>query len=282
VNYRLNHFGLLCQDLQQSLTTYQHHFGNQLTARWYNRSLLDIAFLGSGSDVTIELVGRPFLDYEETHIAQHGHSINHISFLVEDAEAAFEELKRQGVKVAWEPIDVMMMCQCGFRDPDGLLFEVFSYPDPNMPLAGPDLGAPVGPTSLRMHHISLLTLDIERAKRFYLEVMGLKPVYEYRQGAGGFMFLADLYFDKKDHNFLLEIIWGPEGMEPREIVMLEKHGACYDHLCYVAEDVQGAWQAAQQRGAPNMADPVQAYGMWIAWLKDADGNDVEIMNPLPE
>lgn len=48
----------------------------------------------------------------------------------------------------------------------------------------------------------------------------------------------------------------------------------------MADDVSAAWRAALERGATNMADPIQAYGAWIAWLNDADGNDVEIMSPI--
>jgi len=281
VDYQLNHFGLLCQDQQKSLKVYRDQLGNQVTARWYNRGLLDIAFLGAGCDVTVELVGPPHLDYELAHIARRGYSINHMSFLVDDADAAFEELKAQGVEVAWEPIQVMTMRQCGFRDPDGLLFEVYSNLDPEMPLAGPDLDTPPGPADLRVHHISILTPDLRRSLRFYAQVLGLKLVYEYLKDDGGFVFLADAFFDPGRHNFMLEII-GPPHLEPREVELLEKHGACYDHLCYAADDVRGAWQAALDRGAENMADPVKDYGIWIAWVKDADGSDVEIMDPIPD
>jgi hypothetical protein len=105
-------------------------------------------------------------------------------------------------------------------------------------------------------------------------------VCEYRVEGGGFVFLADPFFDATAHDFLLKIIWGPEGLEPREVAMPKRHGACYGHLCYVADDVSAAWRAALERGATNMADPIQAYGAWIAWLNDADGNDVEIMSPI--
>ena len=54
--YRLHHFGLLCQDMQNSMQTYQDQLGGQLTSRWYNRGLLDISFLGRGNDATLELV----------------------------------------------------------------------------------------------------------------------------------------------------------------------------------------------------------------------------------
>ncbi|MFC2031227.1 VOC family protein [Chloroflexota bacterium] len=280
MDFRLNHFGLVCQDLDRSLAVYRDQLAHQVTARWYNRDYLDIAFLGAGCDVTIELVGQPHLDYEQAHIARHGYSINHMSFQVKDARAAFAELKSRGVEVAWEPMQVMTMLQCGFRDPDGLLFEVYSDLDPALPLAVPDQSQPPQPADLRMHHISILTPELRRSQRFYVEKMGLKTVYEYVKDDGGFVFLADPYYDAAQHDFLLEII-GPPHLEPREVLLLEERGACYDHLCYVADDVHAAWQACLDRGAQNMTPPAKELGMWIAWLNDADDNDVEIMNPIP-
>jgi catechol 2,3-dioxygenase-like lactoylglutathione lyase family enzyme len=280
VEYRLNHFGLLCQRLDRSMATYCHQLGNQVTSRWYNRGLFDLAFVGNGSDATIELVGPPFLPYEAAHLAQHGYSINHLSFLVQDAEAAFEELRRQGIQVAWEPQDVLLLRQCGFRDEDGLLFEVFSYLSP-LPLAVCDLSELHAATDLRLHHVSILTPELRRAQRFYTERLGMRTILEYVEDDGGFIFLVDPAFDLAKHRFMLEII-GPPHLEPRETRILEARGACYDHLCYVADDVQAAWQAAVQRGAEKMAEPAQEYGTWIAWVRDADGNDLEIMNPIPD
>ena len=95
---------------------------------------------------------------------------------MDDAQSAFEELKAQGVEVAWEPMNVMTMRQCGFRDPDGLLFEVYSNLDPGLPLAGPDRSTPLGPTDVGLHHISILTPDLRRSQKFYEDGLGLKTV----------------------------------------------------------------------------------------------------------
>jgi catechol 2,3-dioxygenase-like lactoylglutathione lyase family enzyme len=278
IMYRLHHFGLLCQDMQKSMVSYQDHFGSQLTSRWYNRGLLDISFLGRGSDATLELVGAPFLPYEEEFIARHGYGINHLSFLVDDAAAAFVDLKSKGVRVAWEPKKVLDLSQCGFYDEDGLLFEVFSPLDPANPMAVSD--QPRGHTDLGLDHISILTPDLPRAQKFYTEKLGLKTTLQYLPDGGGFIFMADPCFDAKMHTFSLEII-GPPGLEPREVVMLDKHGACFDHLAYVTDDVHTTWKAVLEKGAQNMDAPVRAYDNWLAWVKDADGNDVEIMNPFP-
>lgn len=275
ITYQLHHFGLLCENMESSRNAYQHQLENQLTSRWFNRGLLDISFLGRGSDATLELVSAPFMPYEEEFIAKHGYGINHLSFLVADAEAAFQDLVKKGVRVAWEPQKVLDLWQCGFYDEDGLLFEVFNPLDPAVPMATSDL--PCGSGDLCLDHISILTPDLRRSQKFYSEKLGLKTVLEYLQDDGGFIFMADPHFNAHEHTFMLEII-GPPGLEPREEVMLDRHGACFDHLAFVTDNVQSAWGAALQRGIQKMESPVKDYTVWMAWVNDPDGNDIEIMN----
>jgi hypothetical protein len=79
---------------------------------------------------------------------------------------------------------------------------------------------------------------------------------------------------------MLEII-GPPNLEPREKVLLEARGPCYDHLCYTADDVPTAWEEAAARGSVQVEAPIEAYDNCLAWLRDADGNDIEVMGAVP-
>jgi len=280
MEYKLHHFALLCEDFEKSLAFYRDIMGNQVASRWQNQGFLNVAFVGKGGDGMIELIGKPFLEHETRHIADHGYTINHMSFLVEDADAAFEELKGKGVNVAWEPQTFLNLRQCGFHDVDGLLFEVFSYPS-DMPLATPEVSKQAGPTDVMLHHISILSPDLRRSQRFYEQMLGFQTVYEYLEHDGGFIFLIDPGYEHESNSLMLEII-GPPDLEAREEVMLEKHGACYDHFAYTAPDVDGAWKILLERGAKNMAAPVKGYGVQMAWVNDQDGVDVELMSPIPD
>jgi catechol 2,3-dioxygenase-like lactoylglutathione lyase family enzyme len=283
VDFKLHHFGIVCEDIEKSLKTYLDQLEQTLTSRWYNRGQLNIAFLGKGSQATMEIVGKPHLEYEEAHIAKHGYSVNHLSFLVDNAELAFRELKGKGVSVAWEPFimdDILGLCQCAFYDEDGMLFEVFSYPK-GKAMSLPDKTTSHHPNDLRLHHISLLTPDLRRAQRFYTEKLGMRTVFEWLEDDGGFVFLVDPTYDLKENDFMLEII-GPPYLEPREEVLLNKRGACFDHIAFIADDLSGAWQDLLKRGAKKVADPVSGYSVgYMAWIADPDGIDVEIMSPIP-
>lgn len=281
MEYILTHFGILCSDVEKSLSFYRDVLGNQLTYRAFNRGVNNIAFLGNGSDATLELVGEPFLDYEARHIDRQGFGINHLSFEVEDADKAFAELEGKGVEVAWEPKEIECVRQCGLYDSDGLVIEIYSYPGSTR-FAIPDLRRPWDPAELELHHVSLLTENLLESERFYVEKLGLKRAAHYfSEKNGGFVFLVDPRFDDKTHTMMLEII-GPPDLDPREAPLLRRRGACFDHFCYTAHDPEKAWRTALGKGAVKFIEPVEEYGLYIAWVRDPDGNDVEILSPFSE
>jgi catechol 2,3-dioxygenase-like lactoylglutathione lyase family enzyme len=281
MDYKFTHTGLLCEDNEINMTVYKDQLGGQVTTRAFNRGQSDLIFIGKGTDATVELVNAdPFLPYEQTFIDRHGYGINHVSFLVDNADAAFEELKNQGVKIAWEPKDILFVRQCGFYDPDGLLIEIYSYPTEEE-FSLPDVIKPLRPTDLTFHHVSIVTDNLERSERFYIEKLGLKRAAEsFAEDGGGFIFLVDPFFDGDRHNVMFEIIGGP-GLWDREEALFKKHGPLFDHFCYMAEDVPAAYSAALEKGADAFMEPHEAYGLTMAWIRDADGNEIEFMSPLP-
>ncbi len=279
MDFKISHFGVLVESMEKSLDFYQKQMGSQLTIRHHQPGVVDIAFLGKGNDTMVELVAAPFLPYEQDHLSRHGYSINHISFLVDDADHAFELLKGSGVKVAWAPKDYEFLRQCGFYDNNGLLFEIYSHlGETSIPV--PDLNKPIGRNDLILQHISILTEDLAASERFYIEHLGLRRAVEYTNpSGGGFVFLVDPFYDGKKHGFLLEII-GPPELEEREEDILKAHGPFFDHICYEARSVSGAFQEAVDKGAKKFMTPYEGFGAQIAWLKDMDGNDVEILDPF--
>ena len=278
VKFKLHHFTILCEDLAQSTAFYCDMLGNQLVARRPAGQQPPAVFVGNGSDALIELLGPPFQPEQQAFIEKRAYGIYQLGFQVDDLEAAYRQLKEGGVAVVEAPHEVDGRKYCAFVDPDGVRLEVFQPARDGaetLPTIDPSAG-------LRLHHIDLLSDDWQRSLRFYEDHFGLRSVLEYLDDSGGaFLFLADAFFDSERHNFLLEII-GPPYDEEREHVFYAKYGTGLDHLAYVAEDVPARWKEALERGARNMVDPYQDYGIDIAWVKDPGGNDVEIMNPIPD
>lgn len=209
-----------------------------------------------------------------------GYGICSLSYLCEDLDQLRAELYTRGVRLVFEEMNQNGGHRCGFLDDDGLLFKVEEdgsalghVPEEEIRLEGKPL--------MHLHHVSILTHDLRRAQRFYERNLGLRTVFEFLRQEGGFVFLADAWFDHRIHPFLLEII-GPPHLEAREKALLSSRGACYDHVCYVSPQVGAAWRWALAHGAKPVTPPYRYEGTRMAWLQDAMGVDIEIMAPIPE
>lgn len=80
--------------------------------------------------------------------------------------------------------------------------------------------------------------DLRHDQHFYIEKLGIKTVYEDLEDDVGFLFMADPFFDPQLSNFMFKIIGSPR-LVPHDVEMLDKYDPCFDHLCYIADDVHG-------------------------------------------
>ena len=126
---------------------------------------------------------------------------------------------------------------------------------------------------LGTHHLALTTGRFELLRRFYVEQIGLAEV-------GGF----------PDHDIVflqagstaIELI-GEEGSPVPELdERARRHG--WHHLAWEVEDVDAAFAELVARGVPVHSPPESfpeaAPTMRIAFLRDPDGNLLELVQPL--
>ncbi len=278
--YRFHHVSILCRDLKESRRVYCDQLGQEVITGIITPEISGHLLVGTGNGIPVELISKSQAENERAYASKYGYSIYQISFLVDDADQAFEELKSNGVRVAWKPQNAPGGRHCGFYDEDGLLFEIFSNRNSET-VRGPQPENPSRGAELRLHHVAILTPNLRRAQRFYEEKLGLKTVFELTKQDGGLIFMIDKAYDHWKNNFMLEIV-GPPDLEPREVALLNQRGACYDHLCYTAKDVKKSWQMVIQKGGKNAAVPTRYHGTWMAWVKDINGIDIEIMQPIPK
>ena len=126
---------------------------------------------------------------------------------------------------------------------------------------------------LATHHLALTTGRFELLRRFYVETLGL-PVL------GGFP-EQDIVFVAAGST-AIEII-GEDGapvVDPDD--RAARHG--WHHLAWEVEDVDVAFAELTARGAPTHSPPesfpASAPSMRIAFLRDPDGNLLELVQPL--
>jgi lactoylglutathione lyase len=127
-----------------------------------------------------------------------------------------------------------------------------------------------------LNYSGIRVQDLERSLKFYTEVLGLKEVArgDHRKyGAGLYVLLRDIRSGQK-----LELNWYPEGSVHATPYTL---GEGLDHIAFVVEDVKIAYRELLARGAePTNIDP-ESSGGWLAYLKDPDGNWIEIYQHDP-
>ncbi|MDO4552945.1 MAG: VOC family protein [Bacillota bacterium] len=301
MSYKLKHIGIVSGDVQRSADHQCRALGNQLAARFTGADY-DVAYVGSGTDLLLELVGKPYAPTPDAFAGKG--AIAYMGLETEDADAACRELQGKGIAPVYGPVDTPLTREFGILDAAGLPVRIFAYKEGCRPGApGPAREPAENPLSL--HHLSMLIKgeDYEAELRFYEELLGFRTVTTYPENpgvVGGFAFLADAFFDGEEHNVMFELICTPDyekcqrkgidyshaGSDPREIIFFEKYGPYYDHYCYTAENGEAAYHKAVEAGA--LQDPGEAYqpvvefGCFIAWLKDASGNDIELMDAIKE
>lgn len=279
--FKFHHVGLLSADTATSARYYRERLGHRSVARLYAAEEYDLTFLSAGSDLLLELIGQPLSAGEAAFAAARGWRIHHLAFEVADVDAAFKRLQRDGLTAVWQPEAFDFAGQLrgrhgGVLDDCGNVLELIQL---EKELAKQPVSSR---PFIQLHHANILSDDWRRTRDFYTTHFGLKSVYEHIYPKGGaFLYLADSFFNFGSHNILLEII-GPPYAEAREQAFAARFGTGLDHLGYITADVGAAYAAAVARGVRSVTPPYADFGTTLAWLKDGDGNDLEVMQPLAE
>ena len=94
---RVNHLGILVEDLDGAVRSFTENLGLSLDHVERYGEELDIAFLPCG-ETLVELI-KPLTNegWNAKYLVEQGPSIQHVAFEVEDLEAALEDLKERGV-----------------------------------------------------------------------------------------------------------------------------------------------------------------------------------------
>lgn len=120
---------------------------------------------------------------------------------------------------------------------------------------------------LGAHHIALYTADLDRLRDFYVNLLGLAP-------AGRFTGQPILFLDAG--GTLIELVGEKAPAEPR--------GQGWAHLALRVASVDAAHAELSARGVPFHVAPKDfppgAPTVRLAFLRDPDGNEVELVEQL--
>lgn len=136
INARLSHVGILIDGAElarETETFYADHFGMREIMRGDpNQEGMNWVYLEdpSGSNpFWLEVVGDVFFEEEKAFLEKHGPSMDHLCLFVDDANAAYDWLKEQGLKIEIEPLDYGTLRMFYVRDPGGVMIQLIQMLD---------------------------------------------------------------------------------------------------------------------------------------------------------
>ena len=124
---------------------------------------------------------------------------------------------------------------------------------------------------MRLLHVMLRVGDLERSKRFYTEVMGMRVLRE-KEYPGGRFTLCFLGYGDESETTVLELTynWDRDSYEL---------GDGFGHLAIGVEDVYAFCEEARAKGAKIVREPgPMKHGTTVlAFIEDPDGYRIEIL-----
>ncbi|MGH9667443.1 MAG: VOC family protein [Bryobacteraceae bacterium] len=128
-------------------------------------------------------------------------------------------------------------------------------------------------------HVGVGVSDVARALHFYEDQLGLTEVFKFKKKDGT---ITQVYLRVNDNNFV-ELFPGAteQGQFPRSVTGIR-------HLGFFVKDLQQTLHTLAERGYPLPADAfeqakkVRADGTLLYFLKDPDGNNIELSQILPD
>ena len=119
-------------------------------------------------------------------------------------------------------------------------------------------------------HACYVVSDLERSIAFYRDRLGLRTAFDFRSEEGK---MVGAYLHAGERTFI-ELFTGTPGPAPAD--------ASFRHICLEVEDIEGAVKSLRQDGI-EVSDPaLGSDGSFQAWLKDPDGNSIELHHFLPD
>jgi catechol 2,3-dioxygenase-like lactoylglutathione lyase family enzyme len=120
-------------------------------------------------------------------------------------------------------------------------------------------------------HVCFEVKDLEASLRFYRDQLGLPVAFEFRN-AEGQRFGVYLKLGRRTFVELFQAKTPPPPKAP----------GSYRHFCVEVEDFPGTVAALRGRGVEVTGEKLGMDHSWQAWVRDPDGNGIELHGYTPE
>jgi len=132
----------------------------------------------------------------------------------------------------------------------------------------------VGSVIKSLYHVALNATDGEKTAKFYTELLGFKETHRLEvPGAGNLIFVA------LGDGTEIEIFSDAKPLAEGETAW-EDPKVGFKHICLLVDDVEAETRRLKAAGVKFCMDPQEVVGLRISFLKDPDGNIVELLQRL--
>ena len=116
-------------------------------------------------------------------------------------------------------------------------------------------------------HVALVTTDVERAAKFYTEILGLREISRLETTHSGTLIFVGV------NSTTIELFGGGKPKaSPKE------NEVGYKHICFLVDDVDAEFARLRAQAVEFDMEPATVdAGLRIAFFRDPDGNRIELM-----
>jgi catechol 2,3-dioxygenase-like lactoylglutathione lyase family enzyme len=277
-----DHIAILTPEINESLHFYTNFMEMQVRSRKSSAATAEIICLEDGSRASkmlLYLIGPPFSSWMETFFSRHGPMLAFLGFEVDDIDAWYQLLQTEQTEFL-TPIEELGEGRCFYlRDPAEIILKLIQHAPSSTPTE--PVTSNTATSKYKLSHTNITCSEFNALENFYINVLGMKIVLDRREE--GLIFLADqVALSDEDHDVFPLELFGPPGLWEPDIAFLEKHGAGLQYLCFAVEDVDKAYQDLRSKGVNFHLPPTDFGENRVAFFKDPNGIDIEILHPLPD
>jgi catechol 2,3-dioxygenase-like lactoylglutathione lyase family enzyme len=158
------------------------------------------------------------------------------------------------------------------HDPEGRWVEIMEYTDDTFRVQE-FTNAPSGECGLTMVGNAEVCKDVEAMKEWYVNVMGMRVIDEFRANGYREVVLTDDDYDANERRSLFVL---HDARHDFEKAHLEAHGPYISSIIYQAKDVDRAWEDALWAGMKELKAPVEdpLTGLRTGYLREPCGGNV--------
>jgi len=135
---------------------------------------------------------------------------------------------------------------------------------------------------MRGHHVAVRAPDLETARRWYVEKLDFRVIYEWDFADEKLAYLAP----PTDDHFFIEVLGGGEpapqaGRPYKDLADSLKYGG-YHHFCLTVESIDKTVATLRERGVPVVTEAFElpAISRRLAFFADPFGNLIELAEVL--